>query len=267
MRELLDFFKTKLFWKHVALALLVVVFIIYGTLKLIANYTKHGVTVKVPELKGKSVEEVEDILADQKLRYFITDSVYDPKRKKGTVLDQDPEAGMEVKENRTLYITVNSYLPPQVKMPNLVDVSLRQATALLETYGLEAGKLTYVPDYAKNAVIKQLYKGKPIKAGEPIRKGSRIDLVLGDGLSDEKVDLPDLKGLRYREAVQQITAAGLNLGVVIPDESVKDSLRSFVYKQNPPASVRSINKGNSVDLFITQDESRIAKNDSTNTGE
>lgn len=263
MRDMMEFIRTKLFWKHVLLALLVVFLIIWGTLQLIANYTKHGVTVKVPDLRGKQVEEIAGILESQKLRYFITDSIYDAKREKGSVLDQDPEPGMEVKENRTLYLTMNSYLPPQVKMPNLVDVSLRQATALLETYGLEAGKLSYVPDFAKNAVIKQLYKGKPIKAGEPIRKGSRIDLVLGDGLSNEKVDLPDLRGKKYNEALQEITAAGLNLGAVIADESVKDSLRSFVYRQNPPASSGTINKGNSVDLFITQDESKIAVPDTS----
>lgn len=255
MRDLLAFFKSKSFWKNFIAAILLAVLLVWGALRLIAGYTKHGVTVKVPNLRGKTVKEVEDIIESSKLRYFITDSVFDPKKKKGSVVDQDPDAGMEVKESRTVYLTMNSHLPPQVKMPNLVDVSLRQAVALLETYGLETGKLSYVPDFAKNAVIKQLYKGKPIKPGEMIRKGSKIDLVLGDGLSDEKVELPDVRGLTLTEALSQISQAGLNMGAIIPDGSVKDSLRAYVYKQNPSAG--STNKGNSVDLFLTQDEAKI----------
>jgi eukaryotic-like serine/threonine-protein kinase len=261
MKDLLEFLKTKLFWKHFVAAVLIVFLIVWGTMQVLSNYTKHGHTVKVPDIRGKSLEEIDQILESQNLRYVITDSIFDSKKKKGAVLDQDPEPGMEVKENRTLYLTTNSYVPPQVKMPNLVDVSLRQAVALLETYGLEPGKLSYVPDFAKNAVIKQLYKGKLIKPGDPIRKGSKIDLVLGDGLSDEKVDLPSVIGKSYSEAVDEITSAGLNLGAVISDETVKDSLRSYVYKQNPPASSGTINKGNSVDLFITQDKSKLTPSD------
>lgn len=256
MSAIVDFLKSRVFWKHFLIALFLVVICIWGTLKYLSNYTKHGVTVKVPDVTGKSVAESEKILSDQNLRYVITDSVFDSKKKKGAVLDQDPEPGMEVKENRTVYLTMNSHLPPQVKMPNLVDVSLRQAVALLETYGLETGKLTYVPDFAKNAVIKQIYKGKPVKPGEMIRKGSRIDLVLGDGLSEEQVDVPNVRGMKFNDAIQEISAAGLNLGAVIPDDSVKDSLKSVVYRQNPPSG-SSTNKGNAVDLFVTQDESKV----------
>src|SRR5207244_4487249 len=96
---------------------------------------------------------------------------------------------------RTIYLTVNAMMPPLVKMPNLVDLTLRQASAKLETYGFKLGTLEYVPDLAKNAVLSQKVKGKKIEPGTLIEKGVTVTLVLGDGLSDNKVSVPRLLNL------------------------------------------------------------------------
>ena len=116
----------------------------------------------------------------------MIDSIYDSEKVPGTVLDQDPAPNSNVKENRMIYLTINATQPPDVKMPDLVDVSFRQAEAMLQSFGLITGEITYKADLAKNAVLEQRYRNKIIKPGTMLPKGSEIDLVLGDGLGEDE---------------------------------------------------------------------------------
>jgi eukaryotic-like serine/threonine-protein kinase len=252
------FLFSKSFFINTAAALLVVIALSWGVLQLLNVYTLHGEMVSVPDLRGYSAEEIEEIIEEKGLRFMVVDSVYDPKKKAGVILDQEPKPDLKVKLNRLLYLTVNSSAPPKVKMPNLVDFSLRQALAILESSGLKPGNLTYVPDIAHNAVLSQEFKGRKISPGEMIVKGSSIDLVLGLGLSDEMVQVPRLWGLTMDEAITALNAASLNLGSIVKDETVKDSVMAKVYRQMPAFGAQSyINMGSSVDIFITQSADKL----------
>ncbi len=245
-------------FKHVFIISAIYAILIWGVLQWLKSYTLHGITVKVPALNGKTINELKDLEKNIDLEFIINDSIYVFDQKKGTVIDQNPTPGSEVKQNRKVYITINAFKPPTIKMPKLIDFSLRQATAVLETYGLVVGNLKYEPDYAKDAVLKQLYKGREIKPGEPIMQESKIDLVLGDGLKGEKVDLPNLVGLTRSQAVNKITENSLSIGSEIYDNSVIDTVNAIIYRQFPVyTNNANVNLGRAVDLFYTQDISKI----------
>ena len=255
---MMDFLRSKLFLKHAFAALAVIALVLWGAFKFISTYTLHGKTIEVPDLKGKSMKAAADAIEDMDLRYVVVDSIFDEENKPGTVVEQNPAAKFMVKQGRTVYLTVNAFNPPKVQMPNLIDVSLRQASAMLETYGLEVGNLKYVPDYAFNAVLHQLYKGRDIQPGTQIMKNSKIDLVLGDGLKGEKIPVPNLIGMTREEAQREIKAGSLDVGALVYDNSVKDTAQAQVYKQTPNySSSAMINPGRSIDLFFTQDKSKI----------
>ena len=257
--------KSKPFYFHLLIAIALMGIVLWGLLKFLDIYTLHGETITVPDLKNYPIGEVEIMMEEKGLRYLVVDSVYDSKTEAGAVLEQDPQPNFQVKYNRIIYLTVNAILPPQVKMPDLVDLSLRQAIAQLESCGLKPGNLKYVPDIAFNAVIEQGFKGKKIAPGDMIVKGSAIDLVLGEGESDEMVFLPFLVNLTLEEAIAAISAASLNLGSVVPDAPIKDSTLARVYKQTPAYhSDAMINLGKTIDLFITESPEKI-KVDTTNT--
>lgn len=250
--------KSSSFIKHVFIITAIYALIIWGVLQWLKSFTQHGITVKVPELIGKTPGELKSLENTLDLEFIINDSIYVFDQKKGTVIDQNPTAGSEVKQNRKVYVTINAFKPPTIKMPKLIDYSLRQATAVLETYGLLVGNLKYEPDYAKDAVLKQLYKGREIKPGEPIVQESKIDLVLGDGLKGEKVSLPDVIGLTRKEAVNKITENSLSIGSEVYDKSVEDTAKAIVYRQFPLySSDTKVNLGRAIDLFFTQDISKI----------
>ncbi len=139
-RRIFLFLKSKRFRIHFILALVILFLILWGSFKFIGVYTHHGETISVADFSGIKTEELDKFIAGKKIKYEIIDSVYDSQIAGGTVIRQDPEKNSAVKENRTIYLTVSSKMPPLVKMPNLVDVSMRQAVAELESYGLKIGK-------------------------------------------------------------------------------------------------------------------------------
>ena len=143
-------------------------------------YTHHGEAIVVPDLRGLSVKDAMTRADEGNLLVEVVDSFFQSERSIGTVIEQNPKYGMKVKRDRVIFLTINSRFPEQIKMPDLVGTTLRQATAIMETYGLKTGKLGYVPDIS-NTVLVQKFKGKAISPGERIEKGSSIDLVVGIG--------------------------------------------------------------------------------------
>lgn len=179
MKSLFSFFKTKTFWIHLVLSMLSVAVVLWILFKFLAVYTNHGETVEVPDFSKKSILELNDFIKDKNIRFQIIDSLYDPKEQAGIVIRQDPEAKTLVKHNRTIYLYVTSMLPPQISMPKLVDASVRQATLMIESYGLKVGKKIEKEGDCNGCVLKQFYEGKEIEPGTPIKKGSVIDLQIG----------------------------------------------------------------------------------------
>jgi eukaryotic-like serine/threonine-protein kinase len=221
-------------------------------------YTRHGSSRAVPDLRGMTISEITQILEDKGLAYQISDSIYDKSVAPGCVVEQNPKAGSLVKKNRTIFVILNAANPEKIKMPNLVGVSLRQATSTIETAGLEIGNLSYVPDIAENNVLAQKFRGRDIPENEMIAKGSRIDLVLGKGLGQGSVQVPSVIGLSVMKARQVLTGALLNTGVVDYDKTIArsaDSLKAVVYKQKPAGG--TLSPGGYIDLWLTTDKDKI----------
>jgi beta-lactam-binding protein with PASTA domain len=179
MNGFFGYIKSKVFLKHFALAIVSLAIVLWILFKLLGVYTHHGETAEVPDFKGKAITELEQFVADKNVGFVIIDSIYDPKEKSGIVIKQDPEAKSLVKHNRIIYLYVTSTQAPQIAMPKLVDRSTRQAVFMIESYGLKVGKVTEITGDCKGCVLKQYFNGKEITPGEPIKKGSKIDLAVG----------------------------------------------------------------------------------------
>jgi beta-lactam-binding protein with PASTA domain len=248
---LLDFLRSKKFLYNAlgALAIAVVFFLFIQSW--LGGYTHHGESITVPDVRGMSQERMERFLEDNSLKSLIVDSLFEMDKKPGTVLEQDPAPNSKVKEGRTIYITINSGKPPKVKMPLLTDVSYRQAEAILLSYGLKVGQIIYQPDLAKNAVLDQLYHGNHIDAGRELNKGSVIDLVLGDGMGNTEIPVPDLTGSTRSEALFVLKGSSLNVGSIVFDAGVKDTLNAKVYRQIPAATEGAVlSQGEAVNIYL-----------------
>jgi len=233
----------------IMLALLVIVVCLFFYVYLPMT-TNHGETVEVPKLVGLTVPEMEQLLESKHLRYQINDSSYSPQLKPFTVLDQTPLAGSQVKETRKIYITVTTQNPPKVKMPKLVDGSLKSAEITLKGYGLEVGTVSNISSPYLNLVLEQSFNGSPIVAGTYIAKGSKIDLKCGDGTGGEEIAVPALVGMALDEAKNLLLEKGLNIGLEQIDADSKE-IEGTITKQKPEQGT-TLKSGGMVDIWVSE---------------
>ncbi|MGQ1784354.1 PASTA domain-containing protein [Saccharicrinis sp. GN24d3] len=259
--SVLKFLVSKKFFLHIASAVGLVALILISTFITLNIYTHHGENYATPDFSGLTEKQFIDLVQQKKLRYKIIDSVHISEMTPGVVVEQTPKPGSKVKENRTIFFTINAYSAEQVPMPQLVDFSLRNAQVTLESYGLRVGKLIYIPSEYTQLVLGQHYQGKPIEQGVLIAKGSSVDLLVGQGLSDEKTEVPDLFGMTLEEARILCQSNALNINAVIYDDSIptlEDSARAFIWKQLPEIeSGKKLRLGSSLDVWLTIDSFKI----------
>lgn len=251
----IDFVFSRHFWINLLLAGLMLFLIIKLTMHSLNAYTNHGESILVPDLKGQSLDTLPARLRAQHLYYSVIDSVFLQEKPPGIVLDQDPDPGQPVKEGRKIYLTVTREVPPPVPMPNLVDLKLDIAREKLQKAGLRLGGVQYYPGLGKNLVLRQLYQDKEIAPGVKIPKGSKIELILADGIGETKLDVPNLIGRTLTEAKWTLTLLKLNLGYIGWDKTVRDSSTAVIYKQVPeydPAAPPKVNFGEAIDIYLTQ---------------
>jgi beta-lactam-binding protein with PASTA domain len=212
--------------------------------------TNHGEAITVPDLKKMNVMELEDFLDSRDLRYEVSDCTFVAGATPLSVLAQYPLPGAKVKDGRKIYVTIVSNSAPLIKMPKLTDMTLRSAQMLLKSMGLEEGKLSYVPDMAQNAVLRQMYNGQVIEPGQPIAKGSKVDLELGEGLGTAQFDAPSVLNMPLDEAKIAIIGAGLKVGQQMTVSPTGDQADGVVVRQNPVAGGK-VRLGDVIDVWVT----------------
>ena len=250
-----SFITGKPLWINILFGFLLIFIVLFLFLISLDFFTKHGKTLTIPEITGKSLAEAERILDERGFDIEIQDSIYVDTAEAMTVLKQFPEADAVVKENRTVYLTINRSVPPTIEMPNLISMTFRSAEMSLRQYGLYLEDTFYRPDIAKNAVLEQRYNGEPIKPGTKIQMGSSITLILGSGLGDNEFSVPDLFGMNYYEARTLAESTGLIIVPVIIAPDVQDTASAYVYKQIPERvtidrRINRIRPGQSIDVFL-----------------
>jgi eukaryotic-like serine/threonine-protein kinase len=249
--KFIRFLKSKWFTLNLMAAIVVLAFVIIAFFILLKKYTNHGESLTVPDLKGMSVEQAENQISSRNLRYKIVDSVYSAEQPGNTILDQNPWPSSKVKRNRTVYLTVSTTNPPEVRVPNIMNVSLRQAVRMLESYGLKAGQLHYIPDVARNSVLGLKVKGKIIEPGQALPKGTEIDLILGDGLVTGIEKVPNLIGLSLEEATLVMKGWGFNIGSIIYEGDINDRSTAKIFRQEPmPGPNAQLPQGEVVDIWL-----------------
>ncbi len=256
--KLLRFLVSKVFFKNLAIAVGLVALGLFLTFRFLNIYTYHGKYIQVPDLEGYSEVQLKSVLNAQELRYVVIDSVYSRNHEPGTVVDQLPHVGAKVKKHRKIFITMNAKAPEMVLMPELKDVSLRQAKNILAASGLKAGDIIYVHSPYKDLVINQYYDNIPIEPGTKVNKNAIIDLEVGKGLGNTMGSVPDLSGMKLDSAKTVLAGYALNLGVVVEDyetEEYPDS--AFVWKQRPAAEEGPVRLGTSVDIWLTLDTLKL----------
>lgn len=250
------FLTNRPFWVNLLAALVLVFLMVFIFLQLLGMITRHGQYLTVPSVIGKSTTEAVKFLEGKGFEVVIQDSVYTDTANMGIVLKQLPDPASTVKINRTVFLTVNRLTLPLIEMPELEGKTLNYAMIILERNHLKLGDTSYKPDFMRGSILEQSYNGHKIAHGSKVPWGSRIDLVIAGGLTDERILVPSLLGLTVAEAKTLLEANGISIGAIIPDAGITDTAAAFVYKQKPPKFTEDmqpvfIQSGQLMDLWIS----------------
>lgn len=238
--------------KNLILAGIAGVAILIAAVCWLSSFTHHGEEVEVPTVIGMYVEEAEILAHNEGLTVQVIDSTYNRKAPLGTIVEQNPPASSHAKAGRAVYVIVNAKAIRQVPVPDLRDVSYRQAEATLKALGLEVDEVEYEPSEYRDLVLDLRYKGRSVQAGDRIQEGAKLTLVVGFGRGTDYVAVPDLTGKNLEELRSSLLSHRLILGSVDYDEEVTDANRSLfvAYGQSQPAG-ESILEGSRVDVRMT----------------
>lgn len=250
----MQFFLSRKFWLSLFIALVLMGIILIALIKYLEVFTRQGKELVVPDFSGNTLPMIEAVGYDDLFSFIVVDSVYDESRLPGSVVMQNPIPETKVKKGRRIYFTVVASTPEMVMMPDLRDLTLRQALNVLEMHKLKTGKLIYKPSFDKNAVLAQFYMDDTVAPGDTLVKGSLIDLIIGSGERRYWIPIPFLIGKTREEAILELNMASFNLGVEFYIDTVEIG-QMRVYLQEPMwDSELPFHPGDSIHLWYRSDE-------------
>ena len=178
---MIEFFKKHYILKHLLLLVIVVVLLFTGLIFWLDNYTRHNEQKLVPDVIGMTEENAATLILGRELNFEVVDSVYRTCALPGAIVDQDPKADSFVKKERKIYLIINAKAAQMTKLPEVVDLSLRQAQTLLAGADFKIKEVIYQPSDYRDLVLEVLYDDKIVNAGEEIPTYSELILHVGDG--------------------------------------------------------------------------------------
>lgn len=233
-----------------AVAIILLAILLIG----LRQYTQHGVEITVPEITELYLEEARIILESEGLHIEVIDSTYSTKVPQGTIVEQTPLAGSKVKHGRTIYVIQNAQMRRPVVLPELRDMSLRQAKATLSSLGLVIDSIAYEPSAYRDIVLDIRMGDSIINAGTRVSEGSPVLLIVGKGQGTEEVTIPTVVGKSLDDARSWLLSHTLTVGIVQYDipPTEENKLHYIVYSQEP-ASGTVVVEGTSVNLKLSMD--------------
>lgn len=254
-RETWAFLKSPIFLKNLAVLVVflgALFFLLKGSLNL---YTHHGEKLEVHDYRGMTVQEARKKARQRSFSIVIMDSVFLLNQPPNQVIAQDPRPFSQVKQNRSIYLTVTRSTPPDVPLPSLIGSDeFEQYRRKLERLDIEltVHHKKFDRKLEENTILYLVIDGKRYQPGNlengkvKVPRGSTIGAVIT--IRDTgQAQVPNLVCLRFSEASFNITGRELVVGRVEGAGSNPENY--FVWKQEPPAGTL-IDKGQPVNLYL-----------------
>lgn len=242
-----NFLTKRAFYINLIIAIALLIIIIEVAFFSLNGYTRHGEEIVVPNFVGLNCDSVLEQCKDD-FHFVMLDSVYTKNLPEGSIYQQDPLPNSKVKKGRNMYYVKVSEAPEKVVMPNLKNLSLRQAMVALRANGLKVSELEFVDHFARNAIVEQEYKGEVVEPGTELIKGSAIKLKVGYGRDDVRTHLPNLLTANKQDVKKILHEASLNIGREYHMD--EDGGQYKVYKMKPDYDIETlVELGSTVDVW------------------
>src|SRR3954454_23978538 len=164
--------------------------------------------VQVPQLVGRTVNDATQALLDLGLAMQVDDNrPADDKVPAGSIMQQDPPAGVQARQQRTIRVWVSSGARTTT-VPILVGQTERTAKIRLQQDGLEVASVSEFrsPDYPADAVVAQ--------DPPPSSRAPRVSLLLNRGEEATDYVMPDVIGMEGERVAEVLRSRGFRVAIV-----------------------------------------------------
>jgi len=178
---------------HLGVMVIILILLTLIVLQCLQGYTHHNKAVIIPDVKGLSLIEAAPFFDNNGLRYNVIDSVYSKEHAPGVIVEMLPAVGSKVKEGRIVFITINANNVQKAAVPDVADLSYRQALALVQSKGFTSVEVKKIPGKYKDLTIGIELNGKQLSPGELIPLSSNLLLMVYDDSIDDidSTDYPE----------------------------------------------------------------------------
>ena len=200
-------------------------------LSAVASYriTLSGEMVTIPDLIGKTFEEVKEDLSKKKISVVQSGYQLHQRIERGKIIYQDPAEGSKLKLNGVVKVILSSGRE-RVTVPRLVGKMEQTVTPFLRESGLRKGKIShiYTPKQSAGRIVAQF----PPPETE-VGRESRVSLLVSQGRNEETYLMPDLLGLKAERVIAWLENLEFRVGPT--RRGIYEGLEpGIIIYQNPP---------------------------------
>ena len=199
--------------------------------------------IALPNLIGMTEAEARKAVQDMGLKFEVKSETTDSSKPYG-VLSQDPQSGMTVKQNSTVYVVLNMD-SKATKLDSYVGMKLEEIESKVKELGLKI-EVDYVDDDSEeNTILAQ----NPI-AGSSITEGDTLYLSISNGKGAEENLVPNVLGMNFDDAKKMLEEKGLivkDAVYVASEETEKDRVLSQSLEAN-----QTFENGDTIELNVSK---------------
>lgn len=263
--KLFRFLTNKAFFKNLLIMLLFLVVLLIGLNLYLRSYTNHGQKLVLPDFNEMHIRDANELAEEKSFQIIVNDSTHIVGKPGGIIINQNPRANAQVKENRKVYVTTTKYISDQIRMkslPELYGREYEQKRKELEQMKINSRVKDYKYDPGEpDHILEVYYDGKLVVSREgrendvKIEKGGTLDFILSkrSGLS---ISVPDLRCQTLAAAEFLIEdGSRLTVGSVTEDGEVEDRSTAYIIQQYPPYDENATMLiGDAIDLVISAEK-------------
>lgn len=199
--------------------------------------------IALPNLIGMTEAVARKAVQDMGLKFEVKSETTDSSKPYG-VLSQDPQSGMSVKQNSTVYVVLNVD-SKATKLDSYVGMKLEEIESKVKELGLKI-EVDYVDDDSEeNTILAQ----NPI-AGSSITEGDTLYLSISNGKGAEENLVPNVLGMNFDDAKKMLEEKGLivkDAVYVASEETEKDRVLSQSIESN-----QTFENGDTIELNVSK---------------
>jgi beta-lactam-binding protein with PASTA domain/formylglycine-generating enzyme required for sulfatase activity len=200
--------------------------------------------VSVPRLVGMTLDAATQVLHNAGLNVGTVGKQLVPGGT-GLVVSQTPGAGQHLPDGSAVNLTLG-VAPAGIQVPGVIGLTQDQARTALIQAGLQLGT-TARRDPGPASIANNTVLDQNPAMGSYIRRGGRVNVTIA-WHEPQSVRVPNLRGLMYRIAVEQLSTKRLKVGRV-DHRTVAGPQVGKVIDQNPSANTR-VWEGTAVNLVV-----------------